>query len=100
MEKQLAALRQKEAMLLTELSEEDAKVKTVEDEMHSEKQQIDAEWEKIKKRESELQDDIVRKCYHICSIALCRNSLSISLSILSGSPDFQESLQNRILYSY
>ena len=63
MEKQLAALRQKETVLLTELSEEDAKVKIVEDEMHSEKQQIDSEWEKIQKRESELQDDIVRKCY-------------------------------------
>ena len=61
MEKQLAALRQKETILLTALSEEDAKVKKVEDEMHGEKQQIDAEWEKIQKREAELQDDMVRK---------------------------------------
>ena len=61
MEKQLAALRQKEVILLTALSEEDAKVKTVEDEMQGEKQQIDSEWEKIKKRETELQNDIVRK---------------------------------------
>ena len=61
MEKQLAALRQKEAIILTALSEEDAKVKTVEDEMQGEKQQIDSEWGKIKKREAELQNDIVRK---------------------------------------
>lgn len=61
MEKQLAVLRQKEALLTTALSEEDAKVKTIEDEMHGEKQQIDAEWEKIHKREAELQDDVVRR---------------------------------------
>jgi len=60
-EKQLAALRQKETSLIVALAEEDAKVKTVEDELHGEKQQIDVEWEKIHKREAELQDDIVRR---------------------------------------
>lgn len=59
----MAALRQKETSLITALAEEDAKVKVVEDEMCGEKQQIDAEWEKIHKREAELQDDIVRKLY-------------------------------------
>ena len=59
MEKQLAALREKEMSLMTSLAEEDAKVKAVEDEMQGEKQQIDVEWEKIRKRETELQDDIV-----------------------------------------
>lgn len=60
-EKQLASLRQKETSLIAALAEEDAKVKTVEDELHGEKQQIDTEWEKIHKRETELQDDIVRR---------------------------------------
>jgi len=60
MEKQLAVLRQKEAVLLSALSEEESKVKSIEDEMSVEKQQIDVEWEKIHKREAELQIDIVR----------------------------------------
>ena len=47
-------------MLLSALSEEDSKVKSIEDEMSVEKQQIDVEWEKIHKRETELQVDIVR----------------------------------------
>ena len=64
MEKQLALLRQKETVLLSALSEEDSKVKSIEDEMSVEKQQIDVEWEKIHKRESELQVDIVR--HQIC----------------------------------
>lgn len=69
MEKQLAALREKETVLTTALNEEDAKVKTVEDEMYGEKQHIDTEWEKIHKREAELQDDIVRKCITLFMVA-------------------------------
>jgi len=66
MEKQLAILRQKEAVLLSALSEEDSKVKSIEDEMSVEKQQIDIEWEKIHKREAELQVDIVRHQIYDC----------------------------------